>query len=362
MRPAQPACRIFKDVQKSLKLLFIGLILNLYFGYSQNVAEVSKPDNLVFIDSVFTELKSIAGSSLDIPIQILENALKQAKTNYEIHKITYNLGSLYTQTNQLDKCIDMWEAAISRGICYNYELGEKPFPSYLASYRGNDRFSKFMELNDSIKQELSKDSIAEYFVSVPNGYDGSWRYPVIIIMHGGYGNYYNTFEDWQSETLTSDFIAVYTQGRIFRDSFYRSYGDYGVEDITEIYQQVTKNYSVDTTAVILAGQSAGGALSLSLVDRKIQSTGLLLAFPVKPTGFDISEAKRLKNSSTRVFMICGEQDKSFYPGQIELSSLLDRAQVENRIITYPDLGHAFPDDFSSQIDAGLNYLLGKIPN
>ena len=55
--------------------------------------------------------------------------------------------------------------------------------------------------------------------------------------------------------------------------------------------------------------------------------------------------------------ICGSQDKNFYPGQLELSSLLDSAKVENKFITYPDLGHAFPDDFRFQIDQELMFIL-----
>lgn len=290
-------------------------------------------------------------------IDILEHGLKSVDTDFEIYKITFNLGFLYTQTNQFDKCLDMWMSANRQGICYNYHFGNNPSPDYLNSYKGNIRFLEFIRKNDSLLNEISSDPKTEYFVYVPTGYDKSHKYPLVIVMHGGVGNFYRTFENWQSKTIMNKFISVYPQGRYMKDSFFRSYGNERIEDISEIYSQVKNRYSVDTSLVILAGQSAGGALSLGLINGQIQAKGLLLAFPVKPSNFDISRAQRLRNSATRIFMICREQDKSFYPGQVELSTLLDSAKVENRFISYPNLGHEFPENFDYQIDMGLEYIL-----
>lgn len=341
------------------KLILISLLFNIATGYSQNVREVPKLEDTGFIDSLFTELSSKRDSGFYAAIEILERGLKCSDTDFEIHKITFNLGFLYTQTNQLDKCIDMWLSANRQGICYNFHLSDNPSPPFLSSYAGNVRFLEFIQKNDSLINEISKDSETEYFVNLPTGYDKSNRYPLVIVLHGGVGNFYRTFENWQSKTINDKFISVYTQGRNMKDSFFRSYGNEGIEDITEVYSQIINKYSVDTTSVILAGQSAGGALSLELINGHIQARGLLLAFPVKPGDFNISRAQRLKNSSTRIFMICGEQDKIFYPGQLELFTLLDSAKVENRFISYPNLGHGFPDDFNSQIDIGLEFILNN---
>lgn len=339
------------------RLIIVSVIFNISISYAQHVEEVPKPEISEFIDSLFMELSYKRDSGFYTAIAILENGLKKANTEFEIHKITFNLGFLYTQTDQIDKCIDMWLSANRKGICYNYQFGDNPSPPYLSSYKGNSRFLAFIRKNDSLLNQISKDSKTAYFVNLPIGYDKSNTYPLVIVMHGGVGNFYRTFENWQSETIRDKFISVYPQGREAKDSFYRSYGDNGIEDITEVYKQVIHKYSVDTTSVILAGQSAGGALSLGLINGHIQARGLLLAFPVKPGDFDFYSAQRLSNSFARIFMICGEEDKIFYPGQIELSTMLDSARVENRFISYPNLGHEFPDDFESQIDIGLEFIL-----
>ncbi len=341
------------------KLILIGLLFNIVISYSQNVREIPKPEDIGFIDSLFTELSSKRDSGLYTAIDILENGLKNAETDFEIYKITFNLGALYTLTNQYDKSIDLWLSANKQGICYDFQIKENTHPTYLSAYKDNQRFFDFIRKNDSLKNVISLNSQTEYFVNLPIGYDKSKKYPLAIILHGGVGNFYNTFENWQSEDFKTKFITVYPQGREVRGTFDRSYGNYGIEDVLEVYNQIIRKYSIDTTSIILGGQSAGGALSLELVNGRIQANGLLLAFPVKPNDFDISTAQKMSEYSTRVYMICGEQDKHFYPGQLELSYLLDSANVENRVTKYPDLGHDFPLDFKSQIDLGIKFILNE---
>ena len=343
----------------SQKIIILSLLLNIICAYSQNVQEVQKPTDMEFLDSVFAELLSKRDSGFYTGIDILEGGLKSATTDFELHKITFNLAFLYTETKQYDKCIDMWSSANRQGICYNYRLGDNPHPPYLASYTENARFLEFLQENDSLIKKISKDSKAEYFLNLPSGYNKLQKYPLLIVMHGGTGNFYRTYENWQSGVIKDKFITVYTQGRYYRDSFFRSYGNEGIDDIKEIYAQVRNNYSVDTSSVILAGQSAGGELSLNLINGHVQAKGLFLAFPVKPSDFDFSRAQKLNTSSERIYMVCGEQDKRFYPGQAELSNLLDSANVENKVIHYPELGHGFPADFEHQLDLGLEFILNN---
>lgn len=341
------------------KLILIVLLFNVVISYSQNVREIPKPEDTGFIDSLFTELRSKRDSGLYTAIDILENGLKNVDNDFEIYKITSNLGALYTLTNQYDKCINIWLSANKQGICYDFQINKNTYPPYLSAYKDNQIFYDFIRKNDSLRNVISINSKAEYFVNLPIEYDKSKKYPLVIILHGGVSNFYNTFENWKSEDLQTKYITVYPQGREVRGSFERSYGNYGIQDVLEVHNQVLNKYSIDTASVILSGQSAGGALSIELLNGQMQAKGLLLAFPVKPEDFDIIDARNMSDSSIRVYMICGEQDKHFYPGQLELSLLLDSANVENRVIKYPNLGHDFPVDFKSQIDLGIKFILNE---
>jgi hypothetical protein len=72
------------------------------------VREIPKPENIGFIDSLFMELSSKRDSGLYTAIDILENGLRHADTDFETYKISFNLGALYTLTDQYNKSIDLW--------------------------------------------------------------------------------------------------------------------------------------------------------------------------------------------------------------------------------------------------------------
>jgi len=90
------------------KLLFLGLFFNVIICFSQDVIEVEQPEISDEIEALFTEFKANRDSGFYKGIEILEKGLKQAKNDYDTHKIALNLGFLYSQTEQFDKCLDMW--------------------------------------------------------------------------------------------------------------------------------------------------------------------------------------------------------------------------------------------------------------
>lgn len=216
------------------------------------------------------------------------------------------------------------------------------------------------------KEDLSKpfetpdkNAKAEYYVNLPDNYNPEIEYPLIIVLHGGVGNSHSTFTNWNSKIIKKDCISVFPQGRIIKDSYRRRYGSKGIEDITEIYKQVIDKYPVDTSKVILAGQSLGGFLSLQLAYEHIHTCGLFLAFTVRPKDFDFEKAISFKNRHIKIYMICGEKDRMFFPGQKKIAEILSAANVEHTNITYPELGHGFPDDFPEQLDKGIIYLTNE---
>ena len=214
-------------------------------------------------------------------------------------------------------------------------------------------------MNDSLKKRANANSETEYFVNLPLNYNVNCKYPLIIVLHGGSGNNNKAFYDWESKMINNDFISVYPRGRTLEGSYTNRYGQTGINDIKEIYQQIIEKYSIDTSLIILAGQSLGGNLAIQLSYNNFPAKGLFLAFPVKPEDFDYKKASELKKKNLKIVMICGQRDNEFFNGQQEMANILDSVKVENRFIKYPDLGHYFPVDFSGQLDNGLQYIINK---
>lgn len=338
------------------KLIILLITLNSYFVLGQKVVETQRIELSKEYKETFDNLELYKDSGFYKGIEILEKGLINVKHEYEKYKIIFNLGYLYATTRQYDKSIDMWLSANEEGIFFPFKLKDNPFPQYLSEYSNNKRFQDFIILNDRLKNSAVENPKAEYFVNLPVNFNPGIKYPLIIILHGGIGSNNSTCINWDSKKIKNDFISVYPQGRIVLGSYARRYGKTGLEDIKEIYRQVISKYPVDTSSVILAGQSAGGELSLRLAYNDIPVHGLLLAFPVKPGELDYRKASEYKNKNIRIVMICGEKDQIFFPGQQEMSIILDSAKVENRFIKYPDLGHGFPVDFPEQLDKGILYI------
>jgi predicted esterase len=335
---------------KNLLLLLVSINFQIVLG--QNVIEKIKPVNFDMNAELFASLDT----SLIGNIAKLENGLKNSTDNFDKHMIYQYLGYFYTAANQDLKCLNMWDSLNQAGIIMPFELTGEPFPDYIAKYVDNEQFLKFMTKNENLKNEATKTSSTEYFVSLPMNYDSTKSYPLIIILHGGIGNYYDTYSNWESKIMTEKFISVYPQGREIYGSYSRRYGVTGIKDIIEVYEQVKQKYSVNSEQIILAGQSRGGYLSIKLSYESIPVKGLLLAFPVKPEDFDIKKADLLKKRNTGVVMFCGEKDLSFITGQKELAAIMDSVNLTNKCYFHPDLGHEFPKDFSEQLDNGLIFL------
>ena len=121
---------------------------------------------------------------------------------YEKYKIIFNLGYLYAATKQYDKSIDMWLSANEEGIIFPFIIKkDNEFPPYLSEYSDNKRFQDFIILNDSLKISAAKNSKAEYFVNLPVNFNPDNKYPLIIILHGGIGNNYATYINWDSKKI-----------------------------------------------------------------------------------------------------------------------------------------------------------------
>jgi predicted esterase len=343
------------------KLLVLLLICNSCLIFGQNVVEVKR----IILSKEFNETaqkaRQLRDSNVYKRIDNLENGLKNAKSDYEKYRIIFRtLGSCYTSSKQYDKAIDLWIAANKEGIFFPFEFSKDYiWPSDLSNYTNNKRFEHFLITNDSLRKSANSNRKAEYFVNLPENYNPNTKYPLIIILHGGSGDNNYLPNEWDSKILKNSFVSVYPHGRFAEGSYAFSFGQTGIDDIKEIYNQVISKYPINTSKIIFAGQSDGGRLATQLAYNNIPINGLFLAFPVIPGDFNYEKAIELKKRNLKIVMICGERDSGFFPGQQEMSRILDSAKVENRFIKYPDLGHYFPNDFTEQLDKGLQFLIDK---
>jgi len=117
-----------------------------------------------------------------------------------------------------------------------------------------------------------------YLVHLPTAYDEAGNFPLVIAMHGGFGNAHNLQNQSQLSVTADDenFIVVYpegVQGGVFdirtwnagRCCGFASTSD--VDDvgfINALIDTLLANYSIDMNRVYATGMSNGGFMSYRL--------------------------------------------------------------------------------------------------
>ncbi|MDO9511219.1 MAG: hypothetical protein Q7J34_05640 [Bacteroidales bacterium] len=345
---------------KTLKslLLISFFFLNIQFSVGQNVVELPhKP-----IDKSYFELKktlekideSNDQKSIDISIKAL-GKYKDPEIRY--HFIYWELSFHYAKLKQYDKCLEILLKGQKEGLFYFIRSSDNTFPEYVTELNKLDGFDEFMKNNTLLKDEASKTTNTEFMIKLPENYNKNNKYPLMLILHGGIGNIPDLQMDYISDKLKNGFILAYFQGASLAGSYTRGFTNGWFGRVKKGYDQIIAKYAVDTTKVIIAGPSAGGARSIILgVNNMIPAKGLLLSFAVTPGGIDsttyINSAKR----GLKIALLCGEKDWAIKE-QKELGVNFDKYGFTNRFVVFPEKGHEYPDNWSYHLDTSLEFLL-----
>ncbi len=346
-------------MKTSLVVLMIITMLISIPTYAQEVLELKEIESLTEFWDLYHEIEPINESDTSAAIKIFEDAFNKTNNSFAKSYLISELGTLYNTPEQFDKCLSMCEELINDGMVVFFESRGRKYPSFTSSLAENEKFPALLKKNNDLQKKIGEGSKAEYYIQKPTNYDENKKYPLLIIFHGGAGSIPNVQHFWKSPILNEKYIVAIVQGKIFLNSVRRRFGATGTDDVKKVYEQITKDYSIDTTKVILGGQSAGGMLAIDLaINNHLSIQGLILAFSVKPRAFGADEILSAGINGLRVSMICGENDWAL-ERQKEMSVIFDKLLVANRIVIYPDLGHNFPDDFSKDIKKSIEFINSK---
>ena len=325
--------------------------------FSQNIIEVKPPDISRAYFETMEKAEEIRLENPDEAIRYLNDLLPQIQHPYERYNIIFwGLVFPLAGLERYQECFDILKNGQQEEFYFPFRTGERRWPAFLDQLDALDGFAQFMEQNDALRNEEIQTAKAEYFVQVPEGYTERKAYPLLMVLHGGSGSHIQSWENWQSSKLKTEYIVAYLQGSECRGSYLRSFQRDNFDNIRSIYEQIIERYSVDRKKVILGGPSAGGRRSLSLaLDEIIPAAGLLLGFPVIPLEMEESKIQAMKDRGMRIVMITGEYDRRV-KRQKELAVILDKHELPNRFLIFSGKGHEYPDDFSKEIDLSLNFI------
>jgi len=346
---------------KQLKTILLLALITLNFpaSYGQEIKELP----FQALDPEFIELKKtlkeINATDDQKSIELSLKALDEfTDINIRFDLMVWELSVHYANLKQYDQCFEILKKGQQEGMFYYIRSGDQPFPAYTPELEKLDGYEAFLEKNQELFDEASKTSKTEFMVQLPDNYLETNHYPLILIMHGGWGSIPDIQYNYISEKLKSEFIVVYIQGSIVRASGLRSFVMEGWQQkIKQGFEEIVSKYSVDTTRVVLGGPSAGGYRSLVLgLNHTIPASGLLLSFPVYQMDSDSTLFIQSAERGLKVALLCGENDWAIQQ-QKKLGYLLDKYGIRNRFVVFPEEGHGFPENWPYYLDTSLEFLM-----
>ena len=202
----------------------------------------------------------------------------------------------------------------------------------------------------------------KYSVVLPQNFDNEKSYPLFIALHGGHGNMKDMQTYWKSPKLNEDFIVAYMEA----STLDRAPNRYGWRDITaerknvkQYYDEIIKEYHLETAQVYIGGFSLGARTSIDLVLNNI--------FPIKGfillnVGGGLSDActeenvRQAINRNVKGVVMTGETDHKYKPQSLSLKKLLEDQDFQFQFIENKNTGHTTPPNFEAVLDNCLKYI------
>jgi predicted peptidase len=204
--------------------------------------------------------------------------------------------------------------------------------------------------NDTINIEAN----IGYKLFVPNNYDPSRRWPIILFLHGikKRGSDLSLLDNYgllKTAESTSDFEFIVVAPQCPAYSFWPSMR----HEVLALLNQVMSNYNVDNNKVYLTGFSMGGNGVWDLATHYSKQFSAIVPL----AGWYEKEA--VKHIQSPVWVFHGEEDdKVPISNSIELVNQLKGTDTEIQFTTYPGLSHSIMDETYSNPEL-FKWLLRK---
>ena len=173
---------------------------------------------------------------------------------------------------------------------------------------------------------------------IPESYDGTRAWPVVVVLHGGFGHGRDFIWNWVREARSREFLLMSPTSKDTTWSILNPEID-GTE-LIGMLSYVKRDWNVDPNRILLTGISDGATFALmnSLWQNSPFTAFALVASAFPPIDFSKARGKR-------IYWIHGALDWMF-PVQIAVNGhhALQRAGVEAMLRVVKDLSHTYPRD------------------
>jgi phospholipase/carboxylesterase len=262
--------------------------------------------------------------------------------------VVYNIACCYSLNGEADSAL-VW---LARTI----ELG---------TYRFSDD-PDFEPLHDNLvykwlvayaEKRIQELDAVEWLpvIMKPDDFDTTITYPAVIALHGFGSNPVDFAAATKDGVIQNGYLLCCPHGPEIRGRTAFGWGepDAAEQRVMEALEYLESHYRVDEKKIVLLGYSQGGRYSFYIgLKHSAMFTGL-----ISVAGYYDEELDGLliEPRQTKVYMMIGEKDRSFASNRHAENSM-GKAGLKVKLVSYPDLGHAFPSDSKTEVSRALYWV------
>jgi len=178
----------------------------------------------------------------------------------------------------------------------------------------------------------------EYSLYVPENYDPSKRWPLIIAMHGGHGRGDDYLLTWLRPAKSKGYIVL--SPKSLDQTWSLTQPGVDIRSILSMVEELLDEYSIDTGRLFATGLSDGGTFSFAL---GLSCPKLFAGIaPIAAAGEFIALFDLEKSKTLPVFMVHGVKDFIFPVAMAQRThALLQQSGFDVIYKELPDWGHAY---------------------
>ncbi|MGE5249628.1 MAG: alpha/beta hydrolase [Bacteroidota bacterium] len=180
--------------------------------------------------------------------------------------------------------------------------------------------------------------------------------PLLIFLHGRNANAETDVARWEPAREAGWMVLLPQSSQPLSPyAFCWDDPNQGLADIEFHYEEIARNYAIDTGHVVLAGFSQGSGMALlAALSGKTPARGFI-GIGTWWQSVDEIAASASEKRDVRAYFIIGEKDQALQRSH-EIENALRLGHVPVAEETHPDIGHEFPVDFETSFQRAIAFL------
>ncbi len=320
------------------------------------VIQAQKIDQNIPFEELREEVRTLwFNEEYDDAIALLQSHRERFKSGLPGFTIHFYLGLLHFDNENSEKGFEELNTGMDKGYFYSFFPGtQKQIQQYADA-------GTMLSRNESLRQKALDTTSVKVELKLPDDYDPSKKYPLIIFLHGNNSSLSSAKSEWEGVRLNEPYIVAFVQSSSPVSSYAYNWpvSKRSRKDIQTSFTQLKKKYKIDETKIIIAGFSAGGRMSIDTIMRNtIPAVGFIGFSPAKLSDLDTHLIEQAKSKGRKGAIISGENDY-LLTEQLNLISFLKTLEYPLRVVIHSDLGHEYPKDFEYQLNRSLEFIKNR---